>query len=89
MIVSLQTQGSPCQDIANHDGHLHNIHHEAVGAGQKRHPATAMSLRALKAEPAHVVGNERIRHIDISPATLHMAVKLATLRQKGRQPCKQ
>jgi hypothetical protein len=56
--------------------------HEAVGAERIRHLATAMTLRALKAEPAHVVGNKCTRHTDISPATLSMAVKLATLRQK-------
>jgi hypothetical protein len=45
-----------------------------------------MSLRALKAEPAHVVGNKSTCHTDISPVTLPTAVKLATFRQKDGSP---
>jgi hypothetical protein len=63
--------------------------HEAVGTEQIRHLATAMTLRALKAETAHVVGNKRTWHTDNSPATLSMAVKLATLRQKRMAALKQ
>jgi hypothetical protein len=60
--------------------------HKAVGAEQITHLATAMCLRALKAEPAHPLGNERSRHTEISPAKLPMAVKHATLRQKRMAP---